>query len=72
MVVNPQLHFDRLAVTVEQLGMLRQVIALADDAATLSDKELRDRLLALANWARLAHRPLAHTAQGSRGSTLRG
>jgi hypothetical protein len=29
------------------------VIALADDAGTLSDKELRDRLLALADRARL-------------------
>jgi hypothetical protein len=32
--------------------LLRQVITLADDAATLSDKELRDRLLALASCAR--------------------
>jgi hypothetical protein len=42
--VNPRPYFDRLAATVEQLGatrsVLRQVISLADDAATLSD-ELR-------------------------------
>jgi hypothetical protein len=55
--VNPQPYFDRLASTVEQLGatrsVLRQVIALADDAGTLSDKELRDRLLALFDRAGL-------------------
>jgi transposase-like protein len=59
--VNPQPYCDRLAATVEQLGatrsLLRQVITLADNAATLSDKELRDRLLALADRARLAQRP---------------
>ncbi len=32
LVVNPQLHFDRLAATVKQLGVLRQVIKLADRA----------------------------------------
>jgi hypothetical protein len=52
--------------------VLRQVVTLADDAVTLPAQELRDRLLALANWARLAHHPLAHTAQDSRGSTLCG
>jgi hypothetical protein len=56
--VNPQLYFDRLAATVEQLGatrsVLRQVITLADDAGTLPDRELWDRLLALADRARLA------------------
>ena len=61
--VNPRLYFDRLAATVEQLGatrsVLRQVISLADDVATLSDKELRDRLLALADKARLAQGPLS-------------
>jgi hypothetical protein len=60
-VVNPQLYFDRLAATVEQLGAtrsaLRQMVTLADDGATLLDKELRDRLLALADRARLAQRP---------------
>jgi transposase-like protein len=51
-VVNPQPYFDRLAATVELAAarsVLRQVIMLADDAAMLSDKELRDRLLALAD-----------------------
>jgi transposase-like protein len=51
--VNPRPYFDRLAATVEQFGatrsVLRQLITLADDAATLSDTALRDRLLALAD-----------------------
>jgi hypothetical protein len=55
-IVNPQPYFDRLAATVEQLdatrSVLRQVVSLADDAATLSDLELRDRLLALAESTR--------------------
>jgi hypothetical protein len=42
------------------------VIRLADDVATVSDKELRDRLLALAVRARLARRPVAVTADQSR------
>jgi hypothetical protein len=50
-VSPPQLYFDHLAATVEQLGaarsMLRQVCTLADDAATITDQQLRDRLLAL-------------------------
>jgi hypothetical protein len=41
-----QPYFDRVAATVEHLGatrsVLRQVITLADDAATLPDTELRD------------------------------
>jgi transposase-like protein len=45
-------YFEQLAGTVEQLGatrsVLRQVITLADDAATFPDSELRDRLAALA------------------------
>jgi ribosomal protein L37AE/L43A len=53
---SPQPFFDRLAATVEQLGAtrsrLRQVCALPDDAATITDQQLRDRLLALASWAR--------------------
>jgi ribosomal protein L37AE/L43A len=52
-------YFDRLAATVEQLSttrsVLRQVITMADDAATLPDKELRDRLLVLADRARLVN-----------------
>ena len=61
-VVNPHPYFDRLAATVELAvarSVLRHVIMLADDAATLLDKELRDQLLALADRARLAQRPLA-------------
>lgn len=54
--VNPQPYFDRLTATIEQLGttrsILRQVISLADDAGTLSDTELRARLLVLASDAR--------------------
>jgi hypothetical protein len=65
-LVNPRgqrpAYFDRLAATVERLGatrsVLRAVITLADDAAMLSDAELRDRLLALADRARLAQRPI--------------
>jgi hypothetical protein len=41
---------------------------LADDAATFSDNELRDRLLAPAKRARLAQRPLAVTANSATGS----
>ncbi len=67
-------HFDRLAATVEQLGatpsVLRQMITLADDAATLTDAELRDRLLALADRARLAQRPSALTVEDPGGVTV--
>jgi hypothetical protein len=72
--VTPQPYLDRLTASVEQLGatrsVLRQVISLADDVATLSDTELRDRLLALADRARLAQRPLALTGQDPGGVTL--
>jgi hypothetical protein len=72
--VNPQPYLDRLTATVEQLGatrsVVRQVIALGDDAATLPDTELRDRLLALADRARLAQRPLVLTGQDPGGVTL--
>lgn len=54
-VVNPHLRAAYLAdliATVELLGAarrtLRQVIALAEQAPALSDRELRTRLLALA------------------------
>ena len=61
-VANPQPYFDRLAATVEQLdatrSVLRQVITLAGDSATLPDQELRDRLLALADRAGLVQRPI--------------
>jgi hypothetical protein len=56
-VVNPQPYFDRLAV-------LRAVITLADDAATLLDQELRDRLPALADRARPAQRPIVQDPEG--------
>ncbi|MGH3885514.1 MAG: hypothetical protein ACRDSZ_02920 [Pseudonocardiaceae bacterium] len=50
--VNPQPYLDRLTAAVEQLAaprsILRQIITLADDAPTLPDQELRERLLALA------------------------
>jgi hypothetical protein len=54
-------YFAQLAATVEECGRLRwalgQVVTLADDAPRLSDEQLRDRLLALADRARLAQRP---------------
>jgi len=50
--------------------LLRQVITLADDAGTLSDTERRDRLLALADRARLAQRPLAMTTDQSQRLAL--
>jgi ribosomal protein L37AE/L43A len=66
--VNPQPYFDRLAATVEQLGTtrsaLRTVITLTDDAATLPDQELRDRLLALADRAKLTQYPTVEDPQG--------
>jgi hypothetical protein len=53
-------YFEQLAATVEEIGrlrwLLRQVITLADDAPGLSDEQLRDRLTALADRARLAQR----------------
>ncbi|HEX4102445.1 MAG TPA: hypothetical protein VHY21_18210 [Pseudonocardiaceae bacterium] len=48
-------YFDRLAATVEEIGRLRwvarQVATLADDAHRLTDRELRARLLTLADRA---------------------
>lgn len=50
-----------LGAAAEEIRRLRwkltQLIALADDAATLPDQELRDRLLALAARATLAQFP---------------
>ncbi|MGH3935572.1 MAG: hypothetical protein ACRDS1_11460 [Pseudonocardiaceae bacterium] len=43
-IVNPRPYLDRLTATM----LLHQVIELADDAPRLTDRELRDRLLALA------------------------
>jgi hypothetical protein len=49
-------YFDQLTATVEEIRRLRwtlrQVCALADDAPTITDQQLRDRLLALASCAR--------------------
>ena len=49
-------YFDELTATVEERGrsrwMLGQVISLADDAPGLTDAQLRDRLVALADRSR--------------------
>lgn len=49
-------YFDELAATVEERGrsrwVLGQVITLADDAPGLTDAQLRDRLLVLADRSR--------------------
>lgn len=57
-LVNPHLRHAYLADLVaaaeeirRRRWALRQVIALADDAPTITDDELRDRLLALADPA---------------------
>jgi hypothetical protein len=56
--VRPQqpAYFEQLCAAVEQLGRLRwilqQVVQLADEMPKLTDVELRDRLLALAESAR--------------------
>lgn len=45
-------YFEQLCAAVEQIGRLRwtlrQIVALASDADGLTDRELRDRLLTLA------------------------
>ncbi|MGH3771569.1 MAG: hypothetical protein ACRDRW_09270 [Pseudonocardiaceae bacterium] len=55
-VVNPHLRAAYPAGAVEEIGRLRralrQVITLADDAPTITDRQLRDRLLTLAAYAR--------------------
>ncbi|MGH3773692.1 MAG: hypothetical protein ACRDRW_20250 [Pseudonocardiaceae bacterium] len=58
-VVNPHLRATYpagLATAVEEIGRLRwtlrQVITLADDALTITERQLRDRLLTLASHAR--------------------
>ncbi len=67
-------YFDQLAATVEELGRLRwmlgQVVSLDDDAPGLTNAQLRDRLLSLADRARLAQRPLTLTVQDPRDVTL--
>jgi hypothetical protein len=61
-------YFELLAATVEQLGatrsVLRAVVTLADDAPTITDQQLRDRLLALAERARLAQRAIVQDSGG--------
>lgn len=55
-VVNPQLRSQAypvdLAVVVEEIGaaqsLLREVVTLVQDAPTIPDRELRTRLLTLA------------------------
>jgi hypothetical protein len=53
---NPLAYLDQLTATVEERGlsrwMLGQVISLANDAPGLTDAQLRDRLLALADRSR--------------------
>jgi hypothetical protein len=53
---DPLAYFDQLTATVEERGrshwMLGQVISLANDAPGLTDVQLRDRLLALADHSR--------------------
>ncbi|MGH3772323.1 MAG: hypothetical protein ACRDRW_13160 [Pseudonocardiaceae bacterium] len=58
-VVNPHLRAAYpadLDAAVEEIGRLRwtlrQVITLADDAPTITERRLRDRLLTLASYAR--------------------
>lgn len=54
--VNPHLRPAYLAAAVEEIGRLRwtlrQVVALAEDAPTITDQQLRHRLRALASGAR--------------------
>ncbi len=60
-------YFDRLAATVEQLGVtrsvLRAVVMLADDAPAITDRQLRDRLVALVDSVR-AQRPVVEDSGG--------
>jgi hypothetical protein len=53
---DPLAYFDQLTATVEKRGrsrwILGQLITLADDAPGLTDAQLRDRLLVLADRSR--------------------
>jgi hypothetical protein len=53
---NPLAYLAQLTATVEELGrsrwVLGQLITLADDAPGLTDAQLRDRLLVLADRSR--------------------
>lgn len=55
-VVNPHLRARYLTAAAEEIRRLRwtlrQVVTLADDAPTITDQQLRNRLLALAERAR--------------------
>jgi hypothetical protein len=54
--VNPQPYLDRLTAAVERLtaarSLSRRLHALAEEAPMITNEELRDRLLALADRAR--------------------
>ena len=53
---DPLVYLDQLTATVEKRGRLRwmlgQILTLADDAPGLTDAQLRDRLLVLADRTR--------------------
>jgi hypothetical protein len=53
---SPQPYFDRLAAAVERLNaarcLSRQLHALAEEAPTITNEQLADQLLALADRAR--------------------
>ena len=53
---DPLAYLDQLTATVEERGrsrwILGQVISLANDAPGLTDAQLRDRLLVLADRSR--------------------
>ena len=56
-VVNPRPFLERISATVELAAarsVLREIIALADQVAGLTDEQLRVRLLALAKCARFS------------------
>lgn len=53
--VNPQPFWDHLAATVEQRSIPRRLRTLAEEAPTITDEQLADRLGALAD--RLAALP---------------
>lgn len=54
--VNPQPYMDRLTAAIKQLNaarsLSRQLIALAEEAFMMTNEELGDQLLALADRAR--------------------
>lgn len=54
--VNPQPYMDRLTAAIKQLNAARslsqQLIALAEEAFMMTNEELVDQLLALADRAR--------------------